>query len=387
MWRFLSAIILLLGAVCLTFILNKELLTVSVVNMFITLLLLFLFSSLFLLVIRIIAKYIGLVDKPNFRKHHQGAIPLVGGMTVYAGICFYFLISNNPIDKLSIYLTCAGLLVFVGVLDDRFDLSVKLRAAIQALVACAMMFVAGLYLKSLGGMFGPWNFSLSWFGYIITLFAVVAAINAFNMIDGIDGLLGGVSAVTFGALAIVLYIDGQPLLAAWCLAIIVVILPYILLNLGLLGQQYKVFMGDAGSTLIGFTVIWILLQSTQGPAYPLYPVTALWFIAIPLMDMVAVMYRRLRKGKSIFSPDRLHIHHIMIRSGFTPRQAFALITCAAIIFAAIGIAGEYLSFITEWMMLILFLLMFILYSFCLKNAWRLARYLRRSERERKKQSI
>ncbi len=368
-------------------VLYKGLLTVSVVNMLVTLVSVFLFSLLFLLAIRVIAKHIGLVDKPNFRKHHQGAIPLVGGITLYVGICFYFFIANNPIEKLSIYLACAGLLVFVGCLDDRFDLSVKLRATIQALVACTMMFVAGLYLRSLGGILGPWDFNLSWFGYIVTLFAVVAAINAFNMIDGIDGLLGGVSSVTFIALAIVLYSDGQTQLAACCLAIIAAILPYILLNLGLFGQQYKVFMGDAGSTLIGFTVIWILLQSTQGSGYPLYPVTALWFIAIPLMDMIAVMYRRLRKGKSIFSPDRLHIHHIIIRSGFTPRQAFALITFVAVIFASIGIAGEYLPFIKEWMMLILFILMFILYGFCLKNAWRLARYLKKMKRARKKQSI
>ncbi|SWU43101.1 Undecaprenyl-phosphate N-acetylglucosaminyl 1-phosphate transferase [Klebsiella pneumoniae] len=91
---------------------------------------------------------------------------------------------------------------------------------------------------------------------------------------------------------------------------IAAILPYIMLNLGILGRRYKVFMGDAGSTLIGFTVIWILLETTQGKTHPISPVTALWIIAIPLMDMVAIMYRRLRKGMSPFSPDRQHIHHL-----------------------------------------------------------------------------
>lgn len=107
---------------------------------------------------------------------------------------------------------------------------------------------------------------------------------------------------------------------------IATIVPYILLNLGILGRRYKVFMGDAGSTLIGFTAIWLLLQSSQGKAHSINPVTALWIIAIPLMDMIAIMYRRLRKGMSPFSPDRQHIHHLIMRAGFTPRQAFVLIT-------------------------------------------------------------
>ena len=89
-----------------------------------------------------------------------------------------------------------------------------------------------------------------------------------------------------------------------------------------MGQKYKVFMGDAGSTLIGFTIIWILLLSTQGKGHPMNPVTALWIIAVPLIDMVAIIYRRLRKGKSPFRPDRLHVHHLMVRAGLTSRQAF-----------------------------------------------------------------
>ena len=108
-----------------------------------------------------------------------------------------------------------------------------------------------------------------------------------------------------------------------------------MLNLGILGRRYKVFMGDAGSTLIGFTVIWILLETTQGKTHPISPVTALWIIAIPLMDMVAIMYRRLRKGMSPFSPDRQHIHHLIMRAGFTSRQAFVLITLAAALLASI----------------------------------------------------
>ncbi|CDL62691.1 Undecaprenyl-phosphate N-acetylglucosaminyl 1-phosphate transferase [Klebsiella pneumoniae IS39] len=282
----------------------------------------FLFTTLFIFVARKVAKKIGLVDKPNYRKRHQGLIPLVGGISVYAGICFTFAIADYYIPHASLYLACAGVLVLVGALDDRFDISVKIRAVIQAAIAVIMMMAGNLHLSSLGFIFGSWELVLGPFGFFLTLFAVWAAINAFNMVDGIDGLLGGLSSVSFAATGIILWFDGQYSLAMWCFAMIAAILPYILLNLGALGRRYKVFMGDAGSTMIGFTIIWILLETTQGKTHPISPVTALWIIAIPLMDMVAIMYRRLRKGMSPFSPDRQHIHHLIMRAGFTSRQAF-----------------------------------------------------------------
>ncbi|MFP1830779.1 UDP-N-acetylglucosamine--undecaprenyl-phosphate N-acetylglucosaminephosphotransferase [Lonsdalea quercina] len=346
----------------------------------------FLFSFLFLLLARKAARKSGLVDRPNFRKRHQGLIPLVGGISVYAGVCFTFLMTDDYIPHARLYLVCAGILVVVGALDDRYDISVRLRATVQAAVAAAMMGVAGLTLQHLGYIFGDWNLSLGPFNYLLTLFAVWAAINAFNMVDGIDGLLGGLSSVSFGAIGILLYHSGNHSLALWSFAMIAATLPYILLNLGAFGRRYKVFMGDAGSTMMGFTAIWLLLQSTQGETHPINPVTALWIIAIPLMDMVAIMYRRLRKGMSPFSADRQHIHHLVMRAGFTSRQAFVLITLSAAVLAAIGMAGEFLPFIPEWLMLVLFLLMFSLYGFCLKRAWRVARFVKRVKRQLRERS-
>jgi len=349
-------------------------------NMSVELGLTFLFSLTFIFLARKVAKKVGLVDKPNFRKRHQGTVPLVGGISVFAGVCFAFLITNYYQPNDTLYLSCAGILVLVGAIDDRFDISVKIRAAVQAAIAVVMMAVANLYLHSLGFVIGPIELRVGPFGYVITLFAVWAAINAFNMVDGIDGLLGGLSCVTFGALGLILYYQSQPSLAFWCFAMIAAIVPYILLNLGVFGRRYKVFMGDAGSTMIGFTVIWILLDASQGEYRPLRPVTALWLIAIPLMDMVAIMYRRLRKGQSPFTADRQHIHHLIMRAGFTSRQAFVLITLAAAILAGIGMLGEFFSFIPEWVMMVLFLMAFFVYGYCLKHAWRVARRIRRNKR-------
>ena len=346
----------------------------------------FLFTTVFLFFARRVAKKIGLVDRPNFRKRHQGVIPLVGGISVYAGICLTFAIANYYIPHASLYLACAGVLVLVGALDDRYDISVKIRAIIQALIGIVMMSVGGLYLRSLGYIFGSWELVLGPFGFFLTLFAVWAIINAFNMVDGIDGLLGGLSSVSFGAIGLILWFDGQTSLAMWCFAMIAAILPYIMLNLGVLGRRYKVFMGDAGSTLIGFTVIWILLETTQGTHHPISPVTALWIVAIPLMDMVAIMYRRLRKGMSPFSADRQHIHHLIMRAGFTSRQALVLITAAAALLAGIGVVAEYTRVVPEWVMLILFLMAFGFYGYCIKRAWKVARFIKRVKRRMRRNS-
>lgn len=109
------------------------------------------------------------MDKPNFRKRHQGLIPLVGGISVYAGICFTVGIVDYYIPHASLYLACAGVLVFIGALDDRFDISVKIRATIQAAVGIVMMVFGKLYLSSLGYIFGSWEMVLGPFGYFLTL--------------------------------------------------------------------------------------------------------------------------------------------------------------------------------------------------------------------------
>ncbi|MFC0180453.1 UDP-N-acetylglucosamine--undecaprenyl-phosphate N-acetylglucosaminephosphotransferase [Thorsellia kenyensis] len=361
------------------------------------LIVLFLFSLAFLFLARKVAKKIGLVDKPNFRKKHLGVIPLVGGISIYASLVYLFFVSEffRQIPDIRIYLLLAGLLVLVGAIDDRFDISVKLRATVQAFVAVCMIYFAGLSLMTFGSLLGSFEVKLGFIGYLLTLFAVWGAINAFNMVDGIDGLLGGLSCVTFAALALVFSLaPGNPHYTLWALAMIVATIPYILLNLGLLGRKFKVFMGDAGSTLIGFTAIWMLLVASQPfaniePAQCcqlktfISPVTALWFIAIPLMDMIAIMYRRIKKGLSPFSADRQHIHHLMLRAGFSSRQAFVLITLSAALLAVIGIIGQLLiSYMKmpEWIMLILFLFFFSLYGYCIKRAWKVARMIRRFKR-------
>lgn len=298
---------------------------------------------------------VGLVDKPGQRKTHQGNIPLVGGLSIYFSLWMLFAIRPEWLHDFAIYMACATLLLLIGILDDRFDLPVLPRIFLQALVASGMM-LSGHYLMTLGNILFGHELLLGWSGFAVTLLAVWGAINAFNMIDGIDGVLGAHTVITFGALAVMFYLGGSPQHAQWSLCLLAAALPYMALNLGIVGGgKLKVFMGDAGSTLIGFTAIWLLIQATQGDDAVMRPVTALWFIALPLMDMVAVMGRRIYRGVSPFKPDREHVHHILHRAGLSLPQTLAAIAGAALCFAALGIGAE-CSGLAEFTVLSLFVL-------------------------------
>ncbi len=338
------------------------------------------FATLFLM--RKVAKRFGLVDKPTTRKLHTGAVPLVGGISVCLTLCHFLLFKPDLLPNSGLFLSCIAFLTLLGALDDKFDLSFKLRMLCQAVLSIVMIMFAGLSLHYLGNMFGFGNiaFEASWVSASITVLAVIGAINAFNMVDGIDGLLGGLSIVTFGAIAFLLNLDKQHELAYLCLVIVVGMLPYIFMNLGLLGRKRKVFMGDAGSMLIGFSVIWILLSASQTSQESgevlMRPVTALWLIALPLMDMAAIMIRRVKRGDSPFKPDREHLHHIFQRIGFTSAQTLMAICGIAALFASAGIWGEIVQ-APESVMFYLFLLSFGVYFLILNYIWKIVTFIRR----------
>ncbi|MFC0146289.1 hypothetical protein [Pectobacterium cacticida] len=136
-------------------------------------------------------------------------------------------------------------------------------------------------------------------------------------------------------------------------------------------------MGDAGSTLIGFTVIWLLMLATQGENAVIRPVTALWFIAIPLMDMVTIMVRRIRRGYSPFKPDREHLHHILMRAGLTPHQALVVIpACGDSLFS--NRCAQRACCISESIMLSVFLLVFCGYFWMISRIWRVLTWFRKA---------
>lgn len=157
---------------------------------------------------------------------------------------------------------------------------------------------------------------------------------------------------------------------------IVVILLYIMFNFGILGCCYKVFMGDVGSMLIGFIVIWILFEMIQGKIYFISLVIVLWIIVILLIDMVVIMYCCLCKGMSLFFFDCQYIYYLIMCVGFIFCQVFVLIIFVAVLFVFIGVLVEYFYFVLEWVMLVFFLLVFFFYGYCIKCVWKVVCFIK-----------
>lgn len=335
----------------------------------------FLISFLAVKIIRPIAVKAGLVDLPNERKLHNGAIPLVGGICIYLGVLAGSMFFIKDSQTLNIYFVSAAMLLFLGVLDDKYDLSVRLRLISQVIVASMMIFGAGYYLHSLGYILG-FEVYLGAVGTVVTIIAVIGAINAFNMVDGIDGLAGMLSLITFASLA---YLLSRVNSNWYLLAVLFIasITAYLMFNLSIPKRLGKIFMGDAGSMVIGLTVVWLLVIGTDDGVQAFRPVTALYLIGIPLMDMTSIMYRRIKKGVSPFKPDRNHLHHIFERAGFNRRQTLAIISLMGAVLASIGCISEIYS-LPEWGMFTGFMLMFFVYSWVLTHIWQVLSWFRKT---------
>lgn len=324
------------------------------------LLYMFLICFIFLLAVRVICCKFDVVDKPNHRKKHSHNIPIAGGISIYLSVIVLHGFFLPEVAHAKAYLISGGLLVGIGVLDDLVDLPVSPRALIQSLAAFVLM-ADGLYLMSLGELWFGQALVLGSWGYLVTLLAASAAINAFNMIDGIDGLLAGLCMVTFLGLATCFYVVGQHTNALYCLCLSVILLPFLMLNIGFpFGPRLKVFMGDGGSTLLGFTIIWQVIVICQGKHPAISPSTCLWLIAIPLMDVAAVMFGRLQQKKNPFRPDRTHLHHCLMDCGFSSQKTLLLIVFAAIAIASVGIVFDMLGF-SDLFIFLTFIILFIFY--------------------------
>lgn len=268
----------------------------------------------------------------------------------------------------------ALILVVVGVLDDFHELSAKQRFVAQISVGLLMTLGAGVVLDDFGYLISRhWVLSLGVLAVPATVFSTVGVINAVNMCDGIDGLAASLALVTVSALALVAWADGEVESFGALISLAAVMLAFLAFNLRHKGRAL-VYMGDAGSMFLGFVLAWFLIRFSQGEGRLLAPVTALWIFALPLIDTVAVMVRRILLGRSPFLADREHFHHLLLAVGFTPKQTLTLILLLAFAAAVVGLAGEYLG-IAEHQMFLGFLALFALHFWMISRGWRVKRSL------------
>jgi undecaprenyl-phosphate alpha-N-acetylglucosaminyl 1-phosphatetransferase len=307
---------------------------------------------------RPLARRLGLVDRPDERKCHRGRIPLIGGLCFFVGTVAGLLYLGY-IDRFvaSLLVPCA-LIVMTGAVDDLHNLSVRSRLLIQTCAAGLVIVATGVYLDYTGQVFGTSGLDLGVLGIPITIIAVIGLINAFNMLDGLDGLAASLAMVSIGAIMLFAHADWPTLGVMLLLQVLFAsLVPYLLVNLGWPDGR-KVFMGDAGSTLIGFLLGWGLIFLSHRGIQRLSPVDALWCVALPVMDTLAVMFRRMRKGLSPFKPDRQHLHHLLQDTGCSPRVTLAAIITASGLFVLSGYALRNAS---ETVSAVVFLVLLVAY--------------------------
>ncbi len=324
------------------------------------------------------ALQLGVVDEPGGRKRHHGTVPLVGGLAMFGGLVAVAAVawaSGSFQPRHAFFLAAVSLLVATGYADDRFDLRPRVRFLLQAIAASIMVWGADIRLDNFGDLFGFGDVTTGALAGPITVFAVLGVINAMNMIDGVDGLAGGVALIALLIFAAFVAATGQ-LHTTLLLPLIGGVAGFMLFNLRTPWRsRASVFMGDAGSVLLGFSLAWYSVNLAQVRDV-FTPITAIWILAVPLMDTTALMIRRVIKGRSPFSADREHLHHILQRAGFTPEQTVWTVYALTVLLAAVGVAGFALG-VPEYVMFYAFLALFGLYLYGMLHAWKLMKKLRR----------
>ena len=307
------------------------------VGMFIAYIVTFLLMPFIIRVARINKLY----DKPDERKTHTYSISSLGGVGMIAGLSIsVLLVSDFSIgDSVFQYYLASFFIIFMlGVIDDLFILHPLKKLAGQLLVSLIVTTKAHLLITNLQGLGGFYELNAT-ASYLITFFAILLIINSFNLIDGVDGLagsLGLVSSVFFGLL---FYLKGDMGYAILGFAMAGTLMAFLVFNF----PPARIFMGDSGSMLIGlvnaiFVVKVIELGNSTSGLLSIGSPLALAFaiVIIPVLDVLRVFIVRLTKGSSPFTPDRNHIHHLLLSKGFNHTQVTITMLLAGIILALSG---------------------------------------------------
>lgn len=293
---------------------------------------------------RFLSRYaylLNLMDKPDDRKRHSEEVPLMGGLAIYFSTAISFFIFNSSNDLMYLWIVSFFVLC-LGLLDDALGLGVFLRLFFQMLIS-TFLIISGSFLISDFGFFVLNSDIISKFMSVsITVLAFMILMNSFNMLDGIDGLLAGQTIISLAFVSIaIVFFHGFDSALFLPVVLIASTLGFLLLNVSLLPGS-KIFLGDAGSLLLGFLLSGFLIYVSQPPRSMLNPVAALWCVALPIFDVGRVIALRWLLGKSVTKADRLHIHHLFLDKGFGSTFTLCWLVVLSSFFSGFGISLTYI---------------------------------------------
>jgi len=294
----------------------------------------------FMLALRPVVIDIGLVDRPGGRKAHPRDEPILGGIAMFAGMFSGFILIPGIVLSMPSLFVASFLILVIGILDDRFHIPAAVRLTAQMAAVLIMVYGLQLNVAGIGNPFGTGEIFMGRFTLILTMLVTLTMINAYNLIDGVDGLAGSLALVAFLCVAVVAGV-GHVVTAA-ALTISAAIAGFLTFNLPFVwNRKLRAFMGDAGSTLLGFTIVWVTLEICQGPERLISPVHCLWFASIPIYDTLTCFVRRSLAGKSPLAPGRDHFHHTLKRGGYKVREVLGILTGLQAIYAISALIGHF----------------------------------------------
>ncbi|RAP73957.1 glycosyltransferase family 4 protein [Paenibacillus montanisoli] len=284
------------------------------------------------------ANKIGAIDKPNHRKVHTRIMPRLGGLGIYAAfVGAYFavkpfipegLLRSYDTNLMNALLAGGSIIVIIGALDDRFELSAKVKLLGQLIAACVVVFGFGVKIDLVNIPFGEAMQPIAaWISIPLTIIWIVGVTNAINLIDGLDGLAAGVSGIAISSILV---------MAAFMGSAPVILLSALLLGgvIGFLVYNFhpaKIFMGDTGSLFLGFSLATLSMMGFKQVTMVSF-VTPLLIIGVPLSDTFFAIVRRWVNKKPIFAPDKGHLHHCLRELGFSHRRTVLIIYGIASVF-------------------------------------------------------
>lgn len=255
------------------------------------------------------------LDAPEARKVHTTPVPRVGGIAMAAGTLLALLLSGEFAQPMPAYLAGVLVLLLFGVWDDRVTLSAGPKLLGQVIAVLLIMVWGDVTIATM--TLTERHELPIWISWPLTFVFLIGVTNAINLADGLDGLAGGTTLLSLSALALLAFTAGTPFVGVVAIVIVGAILGFLRYNT----HPARVFMGDGGSQILGFSAAVLAVVLTQDELTPLSSALPLLLLGIPIIDTLMVMTQRMLEGRSPLQADRNHIHHRLLALGFDHHEA------------------------------------------------------------------
>ena len=289
-----------------------------------------------------------LMDVPNERKVHSVPVPKCGGIAIAIGALIPILLWSHTEDFVRWYLIGGGIIFVFGLIDDVKGIGCMAKFAAQSAAALIAIVPGGVRIKNLGMLLPDGLLLPDWVSIPLTLVAIVGVTNAINLSDGLDGLAGGISLLSFCCIAYLAYRVEVTVIVLLSVALAGAIFGFLRFNT----HPASIFMGDTGSQFLGFSAIVLCLKLTQD-GRALSPLLPLIILGFPVLDTIVVMAQRLQERRPLFSADKNHFHHRLMRLGLYQTESVLIIYMLQ---ALLVTSAFLLHFHSEWLVLISYLL-------------------------------